>query len=308
MGLLGTRFTMEQDFYRSRLESTHGLTVLTPPQADRDLVHQIIYEELCLGEVKDSSRQAYLRVIADLQAQGAQAIILGCTEIAMLVQPAALPPCPCSTPPPCMRAARHCGHCPERMPVTTARHETLGMWLGVLGVAIFAVTLPMTRLATGTAQAPQLSPWFVTSGRAALAGALSLVFLLVTRSALPTPAQRKSLGMALLGNAIGYPLLLGFALRQVTSGHAAVITALLPLTTAAIAALVLHQRARLGFWLFASLGSALVVVFSLLRAHSLGHGFGFEWADCAAGGRGAGGVHWAMCTARRSPTRWAPSA
>jgi aspartate racemase len=86
VGLLGTRFTMEQDFYRSRLESAHGLTVLTPPQADRDLVHQIIYEELCLGDVKDSSRLTYLRVIAALQAQGAQAIILGCTEIAMLVQ------------------------------------------------------------------------------------------------------------------------------------------------------------------------------------------------------------------------------
>lgn len=86
VGLLGTRFTMEQDFYRKRLEGAHGLTVLTPPQADRDQVHQIIYEELCLGDVKDSSRQAYLRVIADLQSQGAQAIVLGCTEIAMLVQ------------------------------------------------------------------------------------------------------------------------------------------------------------------------------------------------------------------------------
>jgi drug/metabolite transporter (DMT)-like permease len=153
------------------------------------------------------------------------------------------------------------------------------MWLGVLGVAIFALTLPMTRLATGTSAVPQLSPWFVTFGRAALAGALSLVFLFITRSSLPTPAQRKPLAMALLGNAIGYPLLLGFALRQVSSGHAAVITALLPLATAAIAALVLHQRARLGFWLFAALGSALVVVFSLSRAYGQGHGFGFEWAD-----------------------------
>jgi drug/metabolite transporter (DMT)-like permease len=106
-----------------------------------------------------------------------------------------------------------------------------------------------------------------------------LVLLLVTRSKLPTPAQRKPLVLALLGNAMGYPLLLGFALRHVTSGHAAVITALLPLTTAAIAALVLHQRARLGFWLFACLGSALVVVFSLSRAYQQGHGFGFEWAD-----------------------------
>lgn len=159
------------------------------------------------------------------------------------------------------------------------QHETLGLWLGVLGVSIFALTLPMTRLATGTVDAPQLSPWFVTFGRAALAGALSLLFLLATRSRLPTPVQRKPLALALLGNAIGYPLLLGFALRHVTSGHAAVITALLPLTTAAVAALVLHQRARLGFWLFASLGSALVVVFSLLRASGQGHGFGFEWAD-----------------------------
>jgi drug/metabolite transporter (DMT)-like permease len=158
-------------------------------------------------------------------------------------------------------------------------HETLGMWLGVLGVAIFAVTLPMTRLATGTFDAPQLSPWFVTFGRAALAGTLSLVFLVVTRSKPPTPAQRKPLAMALLGNALGFPLLLGFALRHVTSGHAAVITALLPLATAAIAAWVLHQRARLGFWLCAGLGTGLVVVFSLLRAHQQGHGFGFEWAD-----------------------------
>lgn len=159
------------------------------------------------------------------------------------------------------------------------QHEALGMWLGVLGVSIFALTLPMTRLATGTADAPQLSPWFVTFGRAALAGGLSLVFLLATRSPLPTSAQRKPLTLALLGNAIGYPLLLGLALRHVTSGHAAVIMALLPLTTAAVAALVLHQRARLGFWVCAGLGSALVVAFSLLRAQAQGHGFGFAWAD-----------------------------
>jgi aspartate racemase len=86
VGLLGTRFTMEQDFYRNRLENNHGLTVLTPPQADRDLVHQVIYDELCRGEVKDSSRQAYLRVMEDMRQQDAQAIILGCTEISLLVQ------------------------------------------------------------------------------------------------------------------------------------------------------------------------------------------------------------------------------
>ncbi len=87
VGLLGTRFTMAQDFYRSRLENQHGLRVLTPPPGGREQVHNIIYQELCLGEVKEGSRQTYLRIIGDLQAQGAQAIILGCTEIAMLIEP-----------------------------------------------------------------------------------------------------------------------------------------------------------------------------------------------------------------------------
>jgi drug/metabolite transporter (DMT)-like permease len=159
------------------------------------------------------------------------------------------------------------------------KDETLGMWLGVLGVAFFAVTLPMTRLATGTQAAPQLSPWFVTLGRAALAGVLSAIFLLLTRAPRPKRHQWKPLGMAVLGNAIGYPLLLAYALRVVSASHAAVITALLPLVTAACAAWVLHQRARLGFWLCAIAGSLLVVVFSLLRAQSHGAGFGFEWAD-----------------------------
>ena len=159
------------------------------------------------------------------------------------------------------------------------KDETLGMWLGVIGVTVFAITLPMTRLATGTQAAPQLSPWFVTLGRAALAGLLSVVFLFATRSPLPRPHQWKPLGMAVLGNAVGYPLLLGYALRVVTASHAAVITALLPLVTAAVAALVLHQRARLGFWVCAVAGSLLVVAFSVLRASQHGGGFGFEWAD-----------------------------
>ena len=160
------------------------------------------------------------------------------------------------------------------------RDRTLGLWLGVLGVAICAVPLPATRLATGTSEQPQLSPWFVTVGRAALAGLLSAVFLLATRSPRPQPQQWRHLGWAVLGNALGYPLLLAFALRSVTASHAAVVTALLPLVTAAVAALVLHQRARLGFWLFAVLGSLLVVAFSLLRGWQQGHGlFSLEAAD-----------------------------
>lgn len=157
--------------------------------------------------------------------------------------------------------------------------ETRGLLLGLLGVAVFGLTLPMTRLATGSADAPQLSPWFVTWARAAIAGLLSIAYLGLTRSPWPQRAHRGPLALAALGNVLGFPLLLGWALRHVTASHAAVFIALLPLATAATAAWLMHQRARIGFWLFAGLGSALVVAFSLLRAHQMGHGFGFTWAD-----------------------------
>ena len=87
VGLLGTRFTMEHAFYRGRLEQIHDLEVVVPDEAGRDTVHRIIYEELCLGSVRDDSRAAYRRIIEDLVARGAEAIILGCTEISMLVRP-----------------------------------------------------------------------------------------------------------------------------------------------------------------------------------------------------------------------------
>jgi drug/metabolite transporter (DMT)-like permease len=162
---------------------------------------------------------------------------------------------------------------------TAQHHEKLGLWLGLLGVVIFALTLPMTRLATGTADTPQLTPWFVTWARAALAGSLSVIYLLLVRAPWPKASQRGPLYLSLAGNVIGYPLLLGWALRHVTASHAAVITALLPLATAAAAAWLMHQRARLGFWLFAALGSALVALYSVLRAAQMGHGFGLTWAD-----------------------------
>jgi len=88
VGLLGTRFTMEQDFYRGRMEATHGMTVLVPDLADRETVHRIIYEELCMGVVNAASRDAYRAIIARLVDKGAQAVILGCTEISLLVGPA----------------------------------------------------------------------------------------------------------------------------------------------------------------------------------------------------------------------------
>ncbi len=85
VALLGTRFTMEQDFYRKRLEDKFGLDVFVPEQQDRDIIHRIIYEELCLGVTKPESAEAYCDVIAKLKAAGAEAVILGCTEIAMIV-------------------------------------------------------------------------------------------------------------------------------------------------------------------------------------------------------------------------------
>jgi aspartate racemase len=85
VGLLGTRFTMEQAFYRDRLSERHGLRVITPDAEDRETVHRIIYEELCLGIINAESRNAYRRIMDNLAAQGAQAIILGCTEISLLV-------------------------------------------------------------------------------------------------------------------------------------------------------------------------------------------------------------------------------
>ena len=87
VGLLGTRFTMEQDFYKTRLSQKHGIEVIIPCENERNLVHEVIYEELCRGVIKESSRQAYVQIINSLSEQGAQAVILGCTEISLLVKP-----------------------------------------------------------------------------------------------------------------------------------------------------------------------------------------------------------------------------
>ncbi|MEJ2039588.1 MAG: aspartate/glutamate racemase family protein [Desulfosarcinaceae bacterium] len=85
IGLLGTRFTMEQAFYRERLEKHYGLSVLIPSEEDREIVHRVIFDELCLGKISHNSREAYRRIIGELVARGAQAVILGCTEISLLV-------------------------------------------------------------------------------------------------------------------------------------------------------------------------------------------------------------------------------
>ena len=86
VGLLATRFTMEEDFYKGRLRTHHGLDVVVPEAEDRAIVHRVIYDELCLGLVRDASRAEYLRIIESLVRQGAEGVILGCTEVPLLVR------------------------------------------------------------------------------------------------------------------------------------------------------------------------------------------------------------------------------
>ena len=87
VGLLGTRFTMERDFYRGRLAERFGLCVLVPDEADREAIHRVVYDELCKGVVREESRRAFAAIVERLAARGAEGIILGCTEIPMLVRP-----------------------------------------------------------------------------------------------------------------------------------------------------------------------------------------------------------------------------
>lgn len=86
IGLLGTNFTMEEDFYKGRLIEKYELNVLVPPKSDREIVHSVIYDELCIGRIRDESRDKFLRIIEDLRDRGAEGIVEGCTEIVMLVQ------------------------------------------------------------------------------------------------------------------------------------------------------------------------------------------------------------------------------
>ena len=91
IGLLGTAFTMEQSFYKGRLQDKYGLEVVVPNEQERQMVHDVIYQQLCLGDIRDDSRRAYLGVIEQLAADGCEGVILGCTEIGMLVKQADTP-------------------------------------------------------------------------------------------------------------------------------------------------------------------------------------------------------------------------
>lgn len=156
--------------------------------------------------------------------------------------------------------------------MNAAQEKEALLW-GMVGVALFAATLPMTRLAVGSAEAPQLSPWFVTFGRAAVAGVLSLLYLLWQRAQgqlkVPRKAEWPLVGMTAFGVIVGFPLFLALALRHVPSTHGAVVTALLPLSTAVLGALWFRQRPSHGFWACAVLGSGLVLAYMVWRAGGL---------------------------------------
>ena len=171
-----------------------------------------------------------------------------------------------------------------------------GLWLGLLGIVIFAATLPMTRLAVGTPEAPQMSGLFIAMGRAVVAAALSAVFLLLTRAPLPRRQDMLALAAIAAGVVLGFPLLTSLAMRHVEAVHASVIVGVLPLATAGVGALLHRQRPSVGFWLCAALGSALVVAFAVLRSGGAAGGVSIQLADllllaamlCAAVGYGYG--------------------
>jgi drug/metabolite transporter (DMT)-like permease len=154
--------------------------------------------------------------------------------------------------------------------------ERRGLWLGFVGVAIFALTLPMTRLAVGTPQAPLMSGVFVAMGRAAVAGVLSVIFLALTRAPRPQRGQWPLLAVSAAGVVFGFPLFTSVAMRYVEAVHASVILGVLPLATAIAGAMLHRQRPSAGFWGCAAIGALLVVGYAVLHA---GQGLRPQGAD-----------------------------
>jgi drug/metabolite transporter (DMT)-like permease len=155
--------------------------------------------------------------------------------------------------------------------VNRVSDEGRGLAWGVLGVALFSLTLPATRAAVA-----HLDPWFVASGRGLVAALAAAVVLVATRQEFPTRAQFGTLGLSSLGVVFGFPFFVTWAMQHVPATHGAVVLALLPLATAAAGALVAHERPSRGFWAVGLLGSLVVVAFALR------HGSGaLEAADLA---------------------------
>lgn len=149
--------------------------------------------------------------------------------------------------------------------------ESKGMWLGLVGVAIFSLTLPFTRMAVA-----ELNPVFVAFGRAVVAALCSMPLLWKLKAAWPRGAQWKSLALTALGVVVGFPLFSSVAMRYVPASHGAIVLGILPLATAMFAALRFGERPSTGFWIAAVAGSGIVVAFALSQG-----GGGLQMADLA---------------------------
>lgn len=191
---------------------------------------------------------------------------------------------------------------PHRPRPPSTHHSARGLLLGLVGVTVFALTLPMTRLAVGDHLSPQLPPAFVTFGRAATAGALSLAYLaaLAHMGRLNRPQQREWMALALTAACVvlGFPMGLALALREVPSAHAAAVTGLLPLATAGVAAVWFRQRPSLAFWCWALLGAAVVLGFMCWQSNSWHLSLADAWLLLAMGSAAVGYVSGARLTPR----------
>lgn len=145
----------------------------------------------------------------------------------------------------------------------TAKRERLGYLLGFAGVAIFAGSLPATRLAVSA-----LSPWFVTSARAAIAGLCALALLLVLRRPLPPREAWPGIALIVLGVVFGFPFFTALAMQTVPAAHGGVVLGILPLATAAAAVVMTHEKPGMGFWIAGFVGAGLVVTFAVTRGGS----------------------------------------
>jgi drug/metabolite transporter (DMT)-like permease len=147
---------------------------------------------------------------------------------------------------------------PTESDASPARHESRGMWLGLVGVAVFSLTLPFTRIAVA-----ELNPAFVAFGRAVVAGLCALALLAWIKAPRPTAQQLRGLIITALGVVVGFPLFSSIAMRYVPAAHGAVVVGLLPLATALFGALRFGERPSTGFWLAALASSGIVIAFAL---------------------------------------------
>jgi drug/metabolite transporter (DMT)-like permease len=138
------------------------------------------------------------------------------------------------------------------------QNENKGMLLGFIAVCAFGLTLPATRLATN-----YFDPIFIGLGRASLAAIVAVIFLLVFKAKIPTKRQLVKLAFVAAGVVIGFPVLTSIAMQTLPASHGGVVLGVLPLATAAVGAVVAHERPSLGFWLVGLVGSCLVVTFAL---------------------------------------------